>query len=160
MNESTPGIEEARMDLVETRLALRELAERYAAHVDRRRDAETAALFTADGSLVVEWGDERPATATQGRAAIEATMKSLDRYRVTRHVIANQLLDFSGDAVRGETYCTASHVYDTASGPRVFIMQIRYADTFAHGGDGWLFAERRLQVDWTEDRPLNTADAE
>ncbi|MGW4246645.1 nuclear transport factor 2 family protein [Nocardia sp. NPDC004722] len=147
------------MDHLETRLALRELTERYAAHADRRRDAAIAELFTEDGALVIEWGD-RPTTTVRGRAAIEAAMKPLDRYRVTQHVIANQLLDFSGVAVRGETYCTASHVYDTPAGPRVFIMQIRYADTFTRAGGQWLFEQRHLVVDWTEDRPLLAPNAD
>lgn len=142
------------MDQLETRLALRALAERYAACADRRRDAELADLFTEDGVLSVEWGKGRAAEVAEGRAAIEATMRSLDRYRVTQHVIANQLLEFDGDRVQGETYCTASHVYDTEAGARVFVMRIRYADTFALDGTTWRFAYRRLQVDWTEDRPL------
>ncbi|MEU1430240.1 nuclear transport factor 2 family protein [Nocardia sp. NPDC005746] len=142
------------MDNLPDRLALRELTERYAAHADRRRDAAIAELFTADGTLVIDWGSGRPVTTVRGRAEIEAAMKPLDRYRVTQHLIANQLLDFSGDAVHGETYCTASHVYDDAAGPRIFVMHIRYADTFARDGDRWLFRERRLLVDWTEDRAL------
>ncbi|WP_157393323.1 nuclear transport factor 2 family protein [Nocardia terrae] len=141
------------MDALETRLAVRELAERYASHVDRRRDVATAELFIEDGTLVIEWGGEQATTTVRGRAAIEAAMKPLDRYRVTQHVIANQLVDFSGERVRAETYCTASHVYDTAEGPRVFVMRIRYLDTFAHD-DEWRFAQRHLVVDWTEDRPL------
>ncbi|MGV9664105.1 nuclear transport factor 2 family protein [Nocardia niigatensis] len=142
------------MDHVETRLALRELTERYASHADRRRDSAIAELFTEDGTLVIEWGGGRPATTVRGHSEIAAAMRSLDRYRATRHVIANQLLDFSGEQVRGETYCTASHVYDDADGSRVFIMEIRYDDTFAYDGGGWRFRQRRLVVDWTEDRQL------
>ncbi|MFD7841799.1 nuclear transport factor 2 family protein [Nocardia sp. NPDC059764] len=142
------------MDNLPDRLALRELTERYAAHADRRRDAAIAELFTEDGTLVIDWGSGRPATTVRGRAEIEAAMKPLDRYRVTQHLIANQLLDFDGEAVCGETYCTASHVYDDATGPRIFVMNIRYADTFARDGERWLFRERRLHVDWTEDRAL------
>lgn len=144
------------MDQLETRLALRELTERYAAHADRRRDAAIAELFTEDGRLVIEWGGGQP-TTVRGRAGIEAAMKPLDRYRVTQHVVGNQLLDFSGDAVGGETYCTASHVYDDETGSRVFVMHIRYVDTFAQDGERWLFRERRLTVDWTEDRPLTSS---
>ena len=32
---------------------------------------------------------------------------------------------------------------------------LRYQDTFVKQGGGWLFAERRLYVDWTETRPLH-----
>ncbi|MGW4353113.1 nuclear transport factor 2 family protein [Nocardia sp. NPDC004582] len=144
------------MDTLRDRLALRELTETYASHADRRRDSAIAELFTEDGALIIEWGSGRAATTVRGRAEIEAAMKPLDRYRVTQHLIANQLLDFSGAAVRGETYCTASHVYDDATGSRIFVMNIRYADTFARDGHRWRFRERRLHVDWTEDRPLAT----
>ncbi|WP_040809057.1 nuclear transport factor 2 family protein [Nocardia concava] len=144
------------MDQLETRLALRGLTDRYASHADRRRYAAIAELFTQDGRLVIEWGGGQPTTTVRGRAEIEAAMKPLDRYRVTQHVIGNQLLDFSGDVVRGETYCTASHVYDDGGGSRVFVMHIRYFDTFARDGQGWLFRERRLAVDWTEDRALTS----
>lgn len=33
------------------------------------------------------------------------------------------------------------------------IASIRYLDTFAKSEDTWLFAERRLYVDWTDTRP-------
>ncbi|UGT43345.1 nuclear transport factor 2 family protein [Nocardia yamanashiensis] len=144
------------MNDVPTRLALRELVERYAAYADRRRDTDLAGLFTEDGALVVEWGPEKPRTDVRGRANIAAAMRPLDRYRATRHVVDNQLLTFDGDVVQGETYCTASHVYDTDDGSRVFVMQIRYQDIFVRDGGDWLFRERRLLLDWTEDRPLNS----
>jgi len=33
---------------------------------------------------------------------------------------------------------------------------IRYLDRFARQSDGsWLFAERKLMIDWTETRPSN-----
>ncbi|WP_405495952.1 nuclear transport factor 2 family protein [Nocardia sp. NBC_00511] len=142
------------MDHLETRPALRELVELYASYADRRRDADIAGLFTADGALVIQWAD-RPPTTVRGRDDIAATMKSLDRYRVTQHVVANQLLDLAADPIRGETYCTASHVYDTDTGPRIFVMRIRYQDTFVQDDAEWRFQERLLTVDWTEDRPLN-----
>jgi hypothetical protein len=33
------------------------------------------------------------------------------------------------------------------------VASIRYLDTFARHEGRWLFAERRLMVDWTETRP-------
>ncbi len=34
------------------------------------------------------------------------------------------------------------------------IASIRYLDTFAKSDGAWLFAERRLYVDWTDTRTL------
>ena len=36
----------------------------------------------------------------------------------------------------------------------MMIASIRYLDQFAKQDGGWLFAERRLMVNWTETRPF------
>jgi hypothetical protein len=35
------------------------------------------------------------------------------------------------------------------------IASLRYLDTFVKIDGAWLFAERRLYVDWLEERPLS-----
>jgi hypothetical protein len=37
----------------------------------------------------------------------------------------------------------------------LMVAALRYADTFAKTGGAWLFAERRLYVDWLEERALS-----
>ena len=37
----------------------------------------------------------------------------------------------------------------------LFIASLRYYDVFAKVEGKWLFAERKLMVDWTDTRPLN-----
>jgi hypothetical protein len=38
---------------------------------------------------------------------------------------------------------------------RLMIAALRYSDTFVKIDSAWLFAERRLYVDWLEERPLS-----
>ena len=48
----------------------------------------------------------------------------------------------------------AHHLSAGADGQRtLMIASIRYLDEFVKQDGGWLFAERRLMVDWTETRP-------
>ncbi|MFI6521311.1 nuclear transport factor 2 family protein [Spirillospora sp. NPDC050679] len=143
------------MDTLETRIALRELVDRYAAGADRRRAREMADMFVEGGELTIRSPGDRPPAVYRGRETIRQAMDGLNVFRVTSHQVHNQLLDFRGDAVTGETYCTAHHVYDTPDGPRMFVMSIRYHDTFAWQGGRWSFAARDLHVDWTEDRPMS-----
>ncbi|MGI8331511.1 nuclear transport factor 2 family protein [Actinomadura scrupuli] len=143
------------MQELSTRISLRELVDRYAAEVDRRRPGHVAALFTEQGALLIHGpGDDEPRRAYTGRRAIEQALGGLNRFRVTSHLVAGQLLDPGYDEVTGETYCLASHVYDGDGGQRMYMMSIRYQDTFVREGERWLFAVRRERVDWAEDRPF------
>jgi hypothetical protein len=148
------------LDDLRDRLELRELVDRYASGVDRRDFDLVAGLFTENGELLIHRpGDEEPARVYQGRAEIRRIMDGLHRFRATSHMVANQLLDVRGGRATGETYCVASHVYDEkdGDGQRIYVMSIRYEDTFARDADRWLFAARRERVDWAEDRVFTPA---
>jgi len=62
--------------------------------------------------------------------------------------------DFAGALATGESYCLAHHLSVGEDGVRtIMIASIRYLDEFVRQDGVWLFAERRLMVDWTETRP-------
>ena len=65
------------------------------------------------------------------------------------------ILTLSDDRATGTAYCLAHHL--TVDGPkrRLMIAALRYADTFVKTGGEWLFSERRLYVDWMEERWLS-----
>ena len=58
-------------------------------------------------------------------------------------------------AERSESYCLAHHLTEAQDGSRtLMVASIRYLDTFVKQDGAWLFAERRLMVNWTDTRPL------
>ena len=62
-----------------------------------------------------------------------------------------------GDHASGITYCLAHHVTAASPGHSLLIAAIRYLDTFVKVDGTWYFSERKLMVDWTETRRLNSA---
>jgi hypothetical protein len=38
------------------------------------------------------------------------------------------------------------------------VASLRYLDTFVKANGAWLFAERRLYVDWQEDREMSSIE--
>jgi hypothetical protein len=61
----------------------------------------------------------------------------------------------NGDTADGETYCVAMHMLPRDEGPRRRMdMGIRYQDNFVRQNGQWLFARRRLIVDWIENTDL------
>jgi hypothetical protein len=55
----------------------------------------------------------------------------------------------------GQAYCLAHQLTVDRDRRRLMIATLRYHDTFAKVDGGWLFAERRLYVDWLEERTLS-----
>jgi uncharacterized protein (TIGR02246 family) len=140
------------IDQVRDRSALRRLVEKYARAADQRDAVGYADVFTDDAVLVTQVGEVR------GRERLLTIAPRLERYRVTMHIVANHYVDFDeSDPTRatGAAYCVARHVHEVEGIDRVYVMHIRYDDVYRKTGDDWRIAERRLDVLWTEDHPLN-----
>jgi len=136
------------------RLAIRELIDAYA-HCADRRDAEgQMALFTEDTAFHV-FMDARSPTATyvlHGRDALAPVFADLNQYAATTHFNGQSTISVDGDRAAGESYCIAHHL--TVDGERrtLMVASIRYLDQFVRQDDSWLFAERKLMVDWIDTR--------
>ncbi len=144
--------------MVADRAALRDLVDAYARHVDRRDAEAVASLFTADGRLVsrLHDGADGVPIVRCGRDEIAAALVAgLARYITTTHVVGGQVVTIDGDGAAGDTVCLAHHVYDSAGARRMLVMAVRYSDTFARHPGGWGFAERRLSLDWRDDRSMD-----
>jgi ketosteroid isomerase-like protein len=136
---------------LEDGLELRELAYRYARAVDRRDWELASSLFTRDCVLV------GPGYELVGRDGILDGLRKIDRFSATQHSVHNQLVEISGDAATGETYCTAHHLYERDGSRRKLSWGIRYQDRCLREEGLWRYQRRELLLDWTQDLPLESA---
>ena len=136
------------------RLAIRELIDAYA-HCADRRDAEgQMALFTEDTAFHV-FMDARSPTATyvlHGRDALAPVFADLNQYAATTHFNGQSTISVDGDRATGESYCIAHHLTVDGEKRTLMVASIRYLDQFVKQDGSWLFAERKLMVDWTDTR--------
>jgi ketosteroid isomerase-like protein len=136
------------------RLAIRELFDAYA-HCADRRDAEgQKALFTEDTHFMVymEGEGSEPTQVLNGREALTPVFDDLNRYEVTTHFNGQSTVALNGDRATGESYCLAHHLYTEDGERKLMVASLRYLDTFVKSDRAWLFAERKLYLDWTETR--------
>ncbi len=78
----------------------------------------------------------------------------LNAYVATMHFNGQSTVELNGDRATGEGYCLAHHLTEAEDGSRtLMVASIRYLDTFVKQDGAWLFAERRLMVNWTDTRP-------
>ncbi|MFC9439006.1 nuclear transport factor 2 family protein [Nocardia sp. NPDC057030] len=140
------------------RLAIRELFDAYAHCADRRDARGQVALFTDDARFLVymDARSEQPTQDLRGHDQIRPVFDNLRTYQTTTHFNGQCTIDLDGNRASGESYCLAHHLYDVDGQRTLMVASLRYLDQYAKQADGtWLFAERRLLVDWTETRPSN-----
>jgi len=137
------------------RLAIRELVEAYAHCADRRDAKGQMALFTTDTHFVVYMNakDPKPSQELHSREALAPVFADLNQYVATTHFVGQStIFTLTEDRGSGEAYCLAHHVTVDGGKRRLMIASLRYLDTFVKMDRAWLFQERRLYVDWIEER--------
>jgi ketosteroid isomerase-like protein len=140
------------------RLAIRELVEAYAHCADRRDANGQMSLFTADTHFVVYMNakDATPSQELHSREALAPVFAELNKYEATTHFLGQStIFTLTEDSATGEAYCLAHHVTLEGGKRRLMLASLRYLDTFVKNDGSWLFAERRLYVDWMEERALS-----
>jgi hypothetical protein len=136
------------------RLAIRTLVDAYA-HCADRRDAEgQKSLFTEDTHFLVYMDGQgsEPTQDLHGRESLTPVFDALNSYQATMHFNGQSTVALDGYRATGESYCIAHHLFTEGGERRLMVAHIRYDDTFVKHDDTWLFAERKLYVDWTETR--------
>jgi ketosteroid isomerase-like protein len=139
------------------RLAIRELVEAYAHCADRRDAKGQMALFTGDTHFVVYMNakDAKPSQELHSREALAPVFADLNQYDATTHFVGQStIFTLTGERATGEAYCLAHHVTVEGGKRRLMVASLRYLDTFVKTDGAWLFAERRLYVDWVDQRAL------
>jgi ketosteroid isomerase-like protein len=140
------------------RLAIRELVEAYAHCADRRDAKGQMALFTKDTHFVVYMNakDPTPSQELYSREALAPVFADLNQYDATTHFVGQStIFTLTGERATGEAYCLAHHVTVEGDKKRLMVASLRYLDTFTKVDGSWLFAERRLYVDWLEQRTMS-----
>jgi ketosteroid isomerase-like protein len=136
------------------RLAIRALVDAYAHCADRRDADGQKALFTDDTHFVVYMDGEGtdPSQELNGREALTPVFADLNRYEATSHFNGQSTIALRGDRATGESYCLAHHLSTEGGERKLMVASLRYQDTFVKHDGAWLFAERKLYVDWTDTR--------
>ena len=137
------------------RLAIRQLVDAYAHCADRRDADGQKSLFTEDTHFVVYMDGQgsEPTQVLDRREALTSVFDDLNRYQATMHFNGQSTIALDGDRATGECYCIAHHLFTENGERKLMIAWLRYGDTFVKVDGAWLFAERKLYVDWTETRP-------
>ncbi|HWZ15416.1 MAG TPA: nuclear transport factor 2 family protein [Mucilaginibacter sp.] len=137
------------------RMAIRNLVDQYAYCADTRDAQGQMALFTEDTRFVVfmDAKSAEPSQVINSRAGLFPVFDNLNTYRATMHFNGQStVLELNDDTATGIAYCIAHHQTIKDGVQTLMIANIKYHDRFVKQHGKWLFAERKLMVDWVENR--------
>ena len=137
------------------RQAIRNLVDQYAYCADTRDAQGQMALFTEDTRFIVfmDAKSSEPTQVINKRADLFPVFDNLNIYRATMHFNGQStVLQLNDDTATGITYCIAHHQTIKDGAQKLMIANIKYHDSFVKQNGKWLFAERKLLVDWIENR--------
>jgi SnoaL-like protein len=96
--------------------------------------------------------------AHTGIAFTRRTCSSLRGYDATTHFVGQStILSLTTERATGDAYRLAHYVAVDDGKRRLMLASLRYLDTFVKMDGSWLFAKRRLYVEWLERRAFMTA---
>ena len=112
------------------------------------------ALFTTDTvfHVFMDSRQQNPRQTLHGRDALAPLFENLNTYQPTTHFNGQSTVEIEGNTAIGESYCIAHHLTLDGTKRTLMVASIRYLDSFTKQGGIWLFAERKLMVDWTDTR--------
>lgn len=139
---------------IEDRRAIRELIDNYAYCADTRNAQGQMALFTENTQFLVYYDpkSETPSQVVSNRADLFPIFDNLNSYIATMHFNGQNTVKLDGNNARGIAYCMAHHLTLEEGKQKLMVAAIRYEDKYIKQEDRWLFAERKLLVDWIENR--------
>jgi hypothetical protein len=137
------------------RQAIRNLVDQYAYCADTRDAQGQMALFTEDTRFIVfmDAKSSEPTQVINKRADLFPVFDNLNTYRATMHFNGQStVLELNNDSATGIAYCIAHHQTISEGVQKLMVANIKYHDSFVKQNGNWLFAERKLMVDWIENR--------
>ena len=130
------------------------LVDQYAYCADTRDAQGANGSYLREDTRFIVFMDAKSSEPTQvinKRADLFPVFDNLNTYRATMHFNGQStVLQLNDDTATGITYCIAHHQTIKDGAQKLMIANIKYHDSFVKQNGEWLFAERKLLVDWIE----------
>lgn len=136
--------------------AIREIVDLYANHADTKQTDLQVSLFSDDYVLEVYYDStsETPTQTITGKDNLKQLfLESLSPFSKTMHFNGQSIIELKNEnEAEGTVYCRAYH-QNTQNGTEQFMIAvIKYLDKYVRINEKWFFSERKLKVQWVENR--------
>lgn len=128
----------------------------YANYADTKQTDKQVALFADDYKLAIYYDStsDTPTQVVEGKDNLKKLfIDSLSPFPKTMHFNGESLITIENETeATGIVYCRAYHYSKDGDIEKLMIAPIRYEDKYVKIDKNWFFLERKLKVQWVENR--------
>ena len=117
------------------------LSNLYASIIDQRKFSSLSSIMWDEFSMLGQF-------EINGLENFITAMQQLENYQSTMHQVMNIQGGWAEDLYKGETYCTASHMFDKDNKPHKLDMGIIYNDVIEIRDGTAKFLSRTFSLKW------------
>jgi ketosteroid isomerase-like protein len=136
---------------------IRKIIDLYGNYADTKENEKQAALFTNDFTVEIYFDPttDTPSQKVQGKENLKKLFAdNLNPFIRTVHFNAQNIVTIKNEnEAEGIVYCRAYHLSkENDDTDKFMIAAIRYLDQYRKEEGKWYFSERKLMVQWIENR--------
>ncbi|QQR97027.1 MAG: nuclear transport factor 2 family protein [Sphingobacteriales bacterium] len=135
---------------------IRTIIDLYANYADTKQTDKQVALFADDYKIEIYYDStsDTPIQTIIGKENLKQLfIDSLSPFPKTMHFNGQSLIDINSDTeAEGIVYCRAYHYSKIDDTEKLMIAPIRYEDIYKKIDNKWYFLNRKLKVQWIENR--------
>ncbi|WP_020560102.1 nuclear transport factor 2 family protein [Thiofilum flexile] len=135
---------------------IRTIIDLYANYADTKQTDKQVALFSDDCKVKIYYDStsDIPTQVIEEKESLkQLIIASLSPFPKTMHFNGQSIINMVSDTeATGIVYCRAYHYSKEGDTEKLMIAPIRYEDQYKKSEGRWYFAERKLIVQWIENR--------
>lgn len=144
-----------RIEVIEDKLAIKNVLDRFSALADTKEIDEQVLLFTEDG-VVESFSKGMPSSKLVGRQQLkEVFSRFLAGFSTVYHQNGQQTIDLQGDKASATSYCTVILVGEQEGKTMKTTLYTIYQDEFVKFNGQWLIKYRTSNFVWREVEEVN-----
>jgi hypothetical protein len=144
-----------RIEVIEDKLAIKNVLDRFSALADTKEIDEQVLLFTEDG-VVESISKGMPSSKLVGRQQLkEVFSRFLAGFSTVYHQNGQQTIDLQGDKASATSYCTVILVGEQEGKTMKTTLYTIYQDEFVKFNGQWLIKHRTSNFVWREVKEVN-----
>ena len=149
-------MDEAKIQLIEDRLALKELVDVFSNLADTKDTSAQGLLFTED-AVVDSYGGDSLISHIEGRNNLtEGFAAFLSLFDTVYHLNGQQTVEINGNKATGICYTQVVLIGKDKDGKRMMNTQgVRYNDEYIKIDGKWLIANRKSHFMWNDIKEAN-----
>lgn len=145
----------SRLNVIEDRMALKELVDRFSILADQKNTEAHTLLFTENATVETYMNGNNVGTIKGRKDIGNAFAAFLNKFSIVYHLNGQQIVEINQNNATGVSYCLVTLIGEEDGKKMKTTFGIHYQDEYIKENNHWLITKRKSMFDWQEKTELH-----